>query len=483
MINLRKSLTFFTLCALLMFSGVTQAAELPDFTNLAEKAGAAVVNIGTEKTSSPQSNKGFNEFFRNVPPGFEKFFEQFDQFHGNQPQRKQRSLGSGFIVSEDGYIVTNYHVVKEADIINVNLQGATGKSDAIVATLVGSDEETDIALLKVDVKEKLPFLTFADSEKAKVGQWVLAIGNPFGLEHTVTAGILSAKGRDINAGPFDNFLQTDASINPGNSGGPLLNMNGEVVGINTAIIASGQGIGFAIPSSMAAQITEQLKSGKKVSRGWIGVTIQDVDENVAKALGLEKEKGALIGSVMPGEPADKGGIKAGDVIISVNGKDVADSDGLLRAIAEQKPGSKTKIVVLRDGKQKELTVTLGERTQDQLNAQRGGPQTPGKKQETVSLGISARPVTVDEARQLEMNKAQGLLIVDIEQDGSAAEAGLRAGDVILAANMLPVNTSKELAKIISEVSKRGAVMLQIYRRGDTFLRAVSLGQNNKKEKK
>ncbi len=480
MIKLRSLAVYFILCAMLVTANMAQASSLPDFTNLAEKAGEAVVNIGTEKLTPKGQRRGFNELFRNAPPGFEKFFEQFDQFHQNQPQRKQRSLGSGFIVSADGYIVTNYHVVANADIINVNLQGATGKADSIPATLIGSDEETDIALLKVDVKEKLPFLTFANSDKAKVGEWVLAIGNPFGLEHTVTAGILSAKGRNINAGPFDNFLQTDASINPGNSGGPLLNMAGEVVGINTAIIASGQGIGFAIPSSMASQITEQLKSGKKVSRGWIGVTIQNLDENSAKALGLDKAEGALIGNVMPGEPADLGGIKAGDVIIAVNGKPVSDSSELLRAIAAEKPNSKAKVTVLRNGDKKELTITLGERSQDQLNAQRGGTNTPSKEHEAASLGIAVRPLTVDEARQLEIPKGQGLLIVDVEQGKSAAEAGLRSGDVILAANMVPIKTTQDLAKIIKEVSKRGAVMLQISRRGDTFLRAVPLGKNSKK---
>ncbi|MCL1985795.1 MAG: Do family serine endopeptidase, partial [Betaproteobacteria bacterium] len=349
-------------CALLCLSLSLpiRAASLPDFTQLAKNCGIAVVNIGTERTSKSGPENFFGEMFRNAPPGFEKFFEQFDErFRDGQqqrPQRKQRSLGSGFIISEDGYIVTNYHVVADADVIRVNFQGNSQKNESVSAKLIGSDEETDLALLKVDVKDKLPSLKFGDSDALQVGAWVLAIGNPFGLDHTVTAGILSAKGRNIHSGPFDNFLQTDASINPGNSGGPLINMEGEVIGINTAIIASGQGIGFAIPSSMASKIVEQIKDGKKIRRGWIGVTIQDVDKNSAKALGLNKARGALIGSVMPGEPADKAGAKAGDIILSVDGKDIEDSNALLRTIAGKTPGAEIKIIVWRDGKSHELTL-------------------------------------------------------------------------------------------------------------------------------
>ncbi len=471
---IRKTLTYFLLFAILVSSSALHAAELPNFVDLAEKAGPSVVNISTEKKSSRGRENFMNEFMPGLPPGFDKFFEQFQPFHGQQqqPERKQRSLGTGFIISEDGYIVTNFHVVKGADIIHVNLQGAIGKAESIEAKLVGSDEETDIALLKVEVKDKLPYLLFADSDKARVGEWVLAIGNPFGLGHTVTSGILSAKGRNINAGPFDNFLQTDASINPGNSGGPLLNMAGEVVGINTAIIASGQGIGFAIPSTQAAHVTEQLKSGKRVSRGWIGVSMQALSENAAKALGLSKAQGALINSVMENEPADKAGIKAGDVIIAVNGKKIEDSAALLRAIAEQKPGAQTTVTVWRDGAEKDFVITLGERNADQLNAQRNGPVE--KKQETASLGISVRPLTAEEAKSLKVEKGQGLLVVEIEQDKPAAQAGIRQGDVILTANLTPVNKAKDLAKIIQDVTARGAVMLQINRRGETTFVAVPL---------
>ncbi len=478
---IRKTLTNLFLFTLLLSASLAKAVELPNFVDLAEKAGPSVVNISTEKKATQNTQQFMNEFMPGLPPGFERFFEQFQPFHGQQqqrPEQKKRSLGTGFIISADGYIVTNFHVVKGADVIHVNLQGATGKNEAIEATLVGSDEETDIALLKVDVKDKLPYLAFADSDKARVGEWVLAIGNPFGLEHTVTSGILSAKGRNINSGPFDNFLQTDASINPGNSGGPLLNMDGQVVGINTAIIASGQGIGFAIPSSQAANVTEQLKAGKKVSRGWIGVTMQALTENAAKALGLKKAQGALISSVMEDEPAAKAGIKAGDVIIGVNGKDVEDSAALLRAIAGEKPGSKTTVTIWRDGKAKDVIVTLGERNADQFNAQRNGPAGE-QKQEAATLGISVRPLTKDEARSLKVEKDQGLLVLEVEQGKPAAEAGLRQGDVILSANLTPVNTAQALAKIIKDATARGAVMLQINRRGEVTFVAVPLASPKK----
>jgi serine protease Do len=368
--------------------------------------------------------------------------------------------------------------VADADLIRINFQGNSHKNESVTAKLIGSDEETDLALLKVDVKEKLPFLKFGDSDALQVGAWVLAIGNPFGLDHTVTAGILSAKGRNIHSGPFDNFLQTDASINPGNSGGPLINMQGEVIGINTAIIASGQGIGFAIPSSMASKIVEQIKDGRKVRRGWIGVTIQDVDQNSAKALGLDKARGALIGSVMPGEPADKAGIKAGDIILTVDGKDIEDSNALLRTIAGKNPGAEIKITVWREGKSRDLGLTLGERTPEQLSAQRGGPGKPGKDVESDVLGISVRPVTAEEARALKLEKNQGgLTVVSVAPGKPAAENDIRQGDVILSANLKPVKNAQDLAKIVAEDAReRGAVMLQINRRGQLSFRAVPIAK-------
>lgn len=453
-----------------------QAGNLPDFSELAAKSGPAVVNINTEKmAASGGSEEFFGEMFRNMPPGFEKFFDQFGgKRDGKRPQSRQKSLGSGFLVSADGFIVTNNHVVADADVIRVTLDQENGKSESFTATLIGADEETDLALLKVETKKNLPFLVFGNSDELKVGEWLLAIGNPFGLDHTVTAGILSAKNRNIHAGPFDNFLQTDASINPGNSGGPLLNMQGQVVGINTAIIASGQGIGFAIPSNMAAKIIDQIKSGKKVSRGWIGVTIQDVEENTAKALGMKDAKGALVGSVMENEPAGKGGMKDGDIILAVDGKDIDDASALLRAIAEKTPGSKAVIKVWRDGKVLDLTVTLGER---QSTSQASASGKGGPKQNEGLLGIAVRPLNDTERRDMKIDKNEGLLIVDVTPSKPAAEADLRPGDVILKANLKPVNTSEALSKIVNEEgAKRGAIMLQISRRGDVYFRTIPLSK-------
>lgn len=440
--------------------------SVPNFVPLVQATGKAVVNISTEKKVNRSRGGMPSELFRGLPPEFERFFEQFEG-RSARP-RLQRSLGTGFLISADGYIVTNNHVVTGADTIKINLQGNNGKEESLNAQIIGTDEETDLALLKVNSNVPLTYLSFGDSDKMEVGEWVLAIGNPFGLGHTVTAGILSAKGRNIQSGPFDNFLQTDASINPGNSGGPLINMEGKVIGINTAIIASGQGIGFAIPSSMAERIVEQLKSNKKVTRGWIGVTIQDVDANTAKALGLPQPEGALIGSVMPGEPAEKGGMKDGDVVLEVNGKKVEDSSSLLRAIATEAPGSKVHLVVWRDNAKKELTISLGER-----NAQKMSGEGSGEKSAPGALGLSVRPLTAEESRMADLKRGVGLLVVGVEPGKAASEAEIREGDILLSANLKPLRSAEELAKIVREdAQKRGAVMLQVQRRGQTFFRTL-----------
>jgi len=451
-------------------------AQLPEFTELAEKAGGAVVNISTVKTVKAQPNLQ-RQFRFHAPqtPGqpnpFQDFFDQFDKFFGQQNPRprEQRSLGSGFIISEDGYIVTNNHVVAEADEIKVNIQGGP---EGVDAEIVGRDSETDLALIKIDVDKDLPVLEFGDSDAAKVGQWVVAIGNPFGLDHSVTAGIISAKGRIIGSGPFDDFIQTDASINPGNSGGPLLNMDGKVIGINSAIIASGQGIGFAIPSNMARRVIAQIKEGGKVSRGWLGVTIQDVSEDTAKALDMDEPRGALIANVIPDQPADKAGIKAGDVIVEVDGKSMADANELLRTIAGLSPGDSTRLTIWRKGDTKRIKVTLGERDTKQL-AQAGQPQQP--EQASGVLGMSVRPVTEQEAQALGMSAPKGLLVTAVDQGSPATDSDIRAGDVITQVNQREVATVDEFKEILDTEGKdKGVVLLLVLRQGQSAFKTITL---------
>ena len=371
---LRKSYFILPALLILLLANSALADSWPDFRDLAKNSSPAVVNVSTERERE-QMTPG--QFFGNMMPGspFEDFFNQFDQFFGERgfpAPRKERSLGSGFIISSDGYIVTNNHVVEKSDKISVNLEGQDGKSNSYDAAIIGTDPDTDLALIKIEPKTALPVLTFGDSDKLEVGEWVIAIGNPFGLDHSVTAGIISAKGRNIQAGPFDSFLQTDASINPGNSGGPLINQTGEVVGINTAIIASGQGIGFAIPSNMAKTVIEQLRANKHVSRGWIGVRIQAVDENTAKAMGLEEARGALVGEVFADGPAEKAGLKSGDIILSVNDEAVKDNAALLQKIASLTPGDKVALSIWREGKTITANLVLGERGSESYLADAGG---------------------------------------------------------------------------------------------------------------
>jgi len=459
------------LAMLLALPILAHANGLPVFTELAASAGKSVVFISTEKTATAAPH---GQFRQQVPQGhpFKDFFERFDQFFGQQPgqqPRKMRGQGSGFVITPDGQIVTNNHVIDGADKITVKFQDDTKE---YVAKVIGRDRETDLAVIKIDVKRQLPVLRLGDSDAIQVGEWVLAIGNPYGLDNTVTAGIISAKHRIIGAGPFDNFLQTDASINPGNSGGPLLNMKGEVIGINTAINAAAENIGFAIPSTQAEKIINQLRTGKEVKRGWLGVTIQRVNENDAKALGLGAPTGALIASVGKGQPADKAGVKQGDVILEVNGSKVTDNNDLLRKIAGLKPNQKARLVLWRNGKRVTKTVTLGERGEKTMATMR--PEAPKKAADV--LGMSIRPVTETEATALGLDKPQGLLIVQIKQTSPAAEVGIRQGDVILQANQQEVNTTGELESVLKRDQKRGAVMLLIKRQGQNLFVAVPLDE-------
>jgi serine protease Do len=301
----------------------------------------SVVNIST--TTLVKGPDLYDRFFGQANPFRDFFGEDFyERFFGDMPQRefKQRSLGSGFIIDRDGYILTNNHVVEKAQSIKVRLSDEKEYD----AKVVGRDPKTDIALIKINTRQNLPVAPLGDSDSLEVGDWLIAIGNPFGLEHTVTAGIVSAKGRVIGAGPYDDFIQTDASINPGNSGGPLFNLNGEVVGINTAIVSGGQGIGFAIPINVAKELLPQLKTKGRVVRGWLGVMIQKVTPEIAKGFGLKESEGALVSDVMEGSPAEKAGIKRGDVIVSYNGKRIKEMDQLPKLVGTTEVGKKVKVV-------------------------------------------------------------------------------------------------------------------------------------------
>ncbi|OGR34528.1 MAG: peptidase [Desulfovibrionales bacterium GWA2_65_9] len=468
---------FMALCTLLTFLAIPNLvlakAGLPDFTDLAEQAGKAVVNISTTKNVAGGSMQ-MQEFFKNAPKNspFRDFFDQFERYFGQQEAipRKLMSLGSGFIISTDGYIVTNNHVVAEADEIKVKLLSRDKPYDAKV---IGRDQETDLALLKIEAGNGLPVLEFGNSDVTRVGEWVLAIGNPFGLGHTVTAGIISGKGRHIGAGPFDSFLQTDASINPGNSGGPLIDMEGRVVGINTAIVPNGQGIGFATPSSQAGKIIQQLKSGKKIQRGWLGITMQELDENTARGVGLKEPKGVLVAQVIPGDPADKAGMKTGDVIVKAAGQNVDNPADLLKRIANMRPGDKVQLTVWRLNRTVDLSVTLGERKpnfvaeQDKRGPRRGAPSN--------ELGLGLRPVEGgEEAQALGLPKPQGLLIMEVKPGSAASQVDIQPGDVIVEANQKPVNTMEQLRSVIDSSRQSGMAMLLIKRQGKNVFRAITL---------
>lgn len=448
---------------------VRMAISTPnDFSVLVKKVGPAVVNISTERTAK----------MRPMPFPFGDDFEFFFPFGAPpnmQPQeRKQTSLGSGFIISEDGYIVTNNHVIENADVVRVNFDPVDTGEVSFEAKVIGTDKETDLALLKIETDRKLPFIKFGDSDALEVGEWVVAIGNPLGLDHTVTAGIMSAKFRNIDSSSLVRFLQTDASINPGNSGGPLLNLKGEVIGINTAIAAQAQGIGFAIPSSLAEDIINTLKADTKVTRGWLGVSIQVVDAATAKALGLPKAQGALIGGVIPGQPAEQAGIEPGDVILKIDGTDTNSPEELQRTVMSKKPGQTVTAQIWRDGKTKNIKIKLVERGgAEQVAKDEAKPQSDNS-----SLGLQLRPVTEQEAARLRIPAGSGgLLITGLEPDKLAAKSGLNRGDVIMSVGRTPVKTVAEFNKQVDNMAKKqGAIALQINRNGNTFIRAIEMGK-------
>ena len=433
--------------------GVDTPMVPANFSELAEKVRPGVVNIQVVKKVQ---NVGMGiPHFRGNPFGdrnpWGDFFGPFSQ---DKPPGgyKQQGVGSGFVMSRDGYILTNNHVVEDADQIKVKF--ANGKE--YEGKVVGRDPKTDIAVVKITGATDLQPLILANSDDLKVGAWVVAVGSPFGLEQTVTAGIVSAKGRVIGSGPYDNFIQTDASINPGNSGGPLINMKGEVVGVNTAIIAGGQGIGFAIPINMVKEIAPQLKEKGHVTRGWLGVSIQELTPELSKSLGLKENKGALVAQVFSGSPAEKAGIEQGDVITEFDGKTIGDSKDLPRTVASTPVGKTVTVKVSRGGKVMDRQVKLGEMKEKGAEV---AEASPSRK----SLGVTVQNVTPDLAKGIGLKNESGVLVVRVEPGSPAAEAGIQEGDVISQVNRKPIKDVEDFSKKIENAKGQESVLLLIQR--------------------
>jgi serine protease Do len=454
------------------------AKTAPDgFADLAAKLLPSVVNISTTQTVEGREGPAMPQ----LPPGspFEDFFKEF--FDRNQPQQRKHkatSLGSGFIISTDGYVVTNNHVIADADEISVILHDDT----RIKAELVGRDTKTDLAVLKIKSDRKLTAVKFGNSKKARVGDWVVAIGNPFGLGGTVTAGIISARGRDINAGPYDDFIQTDASINRGNSGGPMFNLAGEVIGINTAIFSpsgGSVGIGFAIPASTAEPVISQLIKSGAVKRGWLGVHIQAVTEEIAETLGLKKAEGALVANVIEDSPAAKGGIKSGDVILEFDGKSVNEMRSLPRIVAETEVGKPVDVSIWREGKPATVKVAVGELKDDGKQASSeqssGSGAGPGGELTIDELGLTLSPLN-DKVRERFKLKAdaKGVVVTKVEGDGPAGAKDIRPGDVIIEVSQEEISTPAEVRTKIAAAKKAGRKSVLLHLEGQNGLRFVAV---------
>ncbi|MEA3221684.1 MAG: Do family serine endopeptidase [Thermodesulfobacteriota bacterium] len=446
----------------------TPITIIPSFSELAKKAKPAVVNIRTTKVI--HSEDMFKRFYG--PKGKSDRFEDFfNKFFNNLPNKdmRQKSLGSGFIISGGGYILTNYHVIAGAEKISISL----ADKREFEAKVVGKDEKTDIALIKIDThKEDLPTVGLGDSDSLNIGDWVIAIGNPFGLGHTVTQGIVSAKARIIGAGPYDNFIQTDAAINPGNSGGPLINMKGQVVGINTAIVATGQGIGFALPINMAKNILPELKETGSVTRGWLGVAIQQVTPEIARAVGLKGPKGAIVSMVYPGDPADKAGIKKGDVILKINSREVKDSYSLTRLIAGLKPESKVKIVVWRDKHEVELTTKLEKRTDKHVASLYGRERKSEETQD--KLGLKLKEITPEISQRYNLKDTSGIFVAGIDPKGSASSSNIRQADIIKEINGHQVKDVADYMDVLHDVKKGDTVLLLVQRGSSPLYVAIDV---------
>ncbi|HAJ57695.1 MAG: hypothetical protein A2W77_04535 [Nitrospinae bacterium RIFCSPLOWO2_12_39_16] len=428
------------------------------FADIVKEEKPAVVNINTTQMIKHQQKKGFRG-----PTPFpfgeeDQFKDFFDRFFGETPPQEipRQSLGSGFIIDKDGYILTNNHVIERADKIKVTL----GNGKEYDAKVIGIDQKTDIALIKIESKEELPIVRIGDSDMLEVGEWVVAIGNPFGVGQSVTAGIVSAKGRVIGAGPYDDFIQTDASINPGNSGGPLINTKGEVIGINTAIFTAGGtagniGIGFAIPINVVKPVLKELKEKGVVTRGWLGVMIQKVTPEIAKSFNLAESEGALVGDVVKGSPADKVGIKRGDVIVEFDGKKIKNVEDLPKLVALVKPESKAEMVIIRDGTRKKFNVTVGTLKEEKEVAE-------AKPEE--EMGLFVQNITPEIGQQFNLDSTEGVIIVDVNPGSPAFTSGARRGQIIIEVNRKEIKNLDDYKKVVKNI-KGGDVVTLLIRDG------------------
>ncbi|HMJ99224.1 MAG TPA: Do family serine endopeptidase [Reyranella sp.] len=463
-------------------------AVVQDLSDLAAKVTPAVVNVAVTMKAGAADDDETHMADRSQQQQMEEFMQRFAERFGQQgqpggkpqmkPQQRQaqkaQAVGTGFIIDANGWIVTNFHVAGKADSITVTL--ADGRK--LPAKMVGGDEKTDLALIKVESDKPLPYVTFADASKVRVGQPVMAVGNPFGLGGTVTTGIVSARGRDIHSGPFDDYIQTDAAINRGNSGGPLFDMDGHVIGINTAIFSpsgGSVGLGFAIPSSLAEPVVAQLKTNGRVERGLLGVQIQPVTEELAQSMSLGSEKGALVAQVQPDSPALAAGIKSGDVIKSVDGKNIETIRDLTRMISAVKPGTSVKLDLWRDGKDMSVTAKVGDQKEEGAVVKAKADQPDAKKAEPMSYGVSLAPISPEARQELKLDDSiKGAVVAAVEPGSPADDQGLKAGDVLQQVGKDMVDSPKMAAEKLKEAKKTGKpVLMKIYREGMTRFVAIS----------
>ena len=459
-------------------AGLAAVQTSSGYADLVQAVKPAVVNVRVEHTEAGEES-AMGPMGPNMDPEMRRFFERYFGEQGQgpmqapQPRQQQRGEGSGFIIDADGLIVTNAHVAGGADKITILLDDGT----ELPATLKGIDEKTDLALLKVEAGKPLPYVTFGDSSKVRVGDAVVAVGNPFGLGGTVTSGIVSATGREIGNGPYDDFLQIDASINRGNSGGPTFNLQGEVVGVNSAIFSpsgGSVGIGFAISSNLAKQVIADLRDDGKIERGWLGVQIQGLDEDLAANLQLDRARGALVGEVQPDSPAEAGGIKQGDVVLSFAGQPIDRVGQLSRAVAVVEPGKQAEVVVWRDGKEVKLDVAIGTMpTQEQVAA--GEPAKPSADQPKLGLALAA--LTPEQRERMSLDAGtQGVLVTQVQPGGPADAKGIQPGDLILSIDRKPVREPSQVVAAIRAAHESGAksVLLYVSREGRERFEAVPL---------